>query len=140
MKQVAKRGFFHRKGRVGMKKRRSKTGSVRRFLLIFLLAESVGLWYIHSGLNVAPGRLDDALFVFQVSIFTTCLGIVASPFQSLFIAHEQFRFQMVVDIVNSFVRLGCILLLTLYDGSEALRLYSLVFSLTSLNTLGIYYF
>ena len=28
-------------------------------LLIFLLAESVGLWYIHSGLNVAPGRLDD---------------------------------------------------------------------------------
>ena len=39
-------------------------------LLIFLLAESVGLWYIHSGLNVAPGRLDDALFVFQVSIFT----------------------------------------------------------------------
>ena len=109
-------------------------------LLIFLLAESVGLWYIHSGLNVAPGRLDDALFVFQVSIFTTCLGIVASPFQSLFIAHEQFRFQMVVDIVNSFVRLGCILLLTLYDGPEALRLYSLVFSLTSLNTLGIYYF
>ena len=109
-------------------------------LLILLLAESVGLWYIHSGLNVAPGRLDDALFVFQVSIFTTCLGIVASPFQSLFIAHEQFRFQMVVDIVNSFVRLGCILLLTLYDGSEALRLYSLVFSLTSLNTLGIYYF
>ena len=109
-------------------------------LLIFLLAESVGLWYIHSGLNVAPGRLDDALFVFQVSIFTTCLGIVASPFQSLFIAHEQFRFQMVVDIVNSFVRLGCILLLTLYDGSEALRLYSLIFSLTSLNTLGIYYF
>lgn len=109
-------------------------------LLIFLLAESVGLWYIHSGLNVAPGRLNDALFVFQVSIFTTCLGIVASPFQSLFIAHEQFRFQMVVDIVNSFVRLGCILLLTLYDGSEALRLYSLIFSLTSLNTLGIYYF
>ena len=109
-------------------------------LLIFLLAESVGLWYIHSGLNVAPGRLDDALFVFQVSIFTTCLGIVASPFQSLFIAHEQFRFQMVVDVVNSFVRLGCILLLTLYDGSEALRLYSLIFSLTSLNTLGIYYF
>ena len=109
-------------------------------LLIFLLAESVGLWYIHSGLNVAPGRLADALFVFQVSIFTTCLGIVASPFQSLFIAHEQFRFQMVVDIVNSLVRLGCILLLTLYDGSEALRLYSLIFSLTSLNTLGIYYF
>ena len=100
----------------------------------------MGLWYIPSGLNVAPSRLDDALFVFQVSIFTTCLGIVASPFQSLFIAHEQFRFQMVVDIVNSFVRLGCILLLTLYDGPEALRLYSLVFSLTSLNTLGIYYF
>ena len=38
MKQVAKRGFFHRKGRVGMKKRRSKTGSVLLFLLIFLLA------------------------------------------------------------------------------------------------------
>ena len=53
MKQVAKRGFFHRKGRVGMKKRRSKTGSVLLFLLIFLLAAFI----VFTAVSALGGRL-----------------------------------------------------------------------------------
>ena len=109
-------------------------------LIILALAETIGLWYVHHHLNVEPGKLDDAVFVYQLSIFTACLGITNSPYQSLFNAHERFRFMAILDIVNSLVRLVCILLLTLYHGSQALRLYSLIFSLTTVNTFVVYHY
>lgn len=107
-------------------------------LLIFVLAETIGLWYISHKLNVAPGKLEDALFVYHVSILTACLGIINTPYQSLFLAHEQFRFQALLDIFNSLIRLGCILLLSFYEGDRALCLYSVIFSLTALISFIIY--
>lgn len=107
-------------------------------LIILALAESVGLWYVYHHLNVQEGKLDDAVFVYQVSVFTACLGIVNSPCQSLFSAHERFGFITVVDIVNSVIRLGGILMLSLYQGTYALRLYSVIFALTTVNTFIVY--
>lgn len=118
-------------------------------LIIFALAETVGLWYICNKLNVAPGKLDDAIFVYHVSMLTACLGIINSPYQSLFNAHERFKFTSILDIVNSFVRLGCILMLALVPegGSislftfqfSLLRLYSIIFALTTVNTFVIFH-
>ncbi len=56
-------------------------------LLLLVLLESIGLWYIHTHLNVPPGKEADALFVFQVSTLVACLGIANVPFQSLFTVH-----------------------------------------------------
>lgn len=108
-------------------------------LLILVLAETIGLWYVMNHLNVAEGKMDDAVFVYQISIVTACLGIVNNPYQSLFGAHERFRFMALLDIVNSFVRLGCILMLSLYHGPYALRLYSIIFSLTIANTFVVFH-
>ena len=106
--------------------------------MVLVLAESVGLWYVCHHLNVQPGKLGDAVFVYQVSIFTACLGIVNSPCQSLFSAHERFGFMASLDVINSVVRLGCILMLHLYHGVYALRLYSVIFALTTVNAFIVY--
>ena len=108
-------------------------------IIIFALAETIGLWYVYNRLNVEPGKLADAVFVYHISIITACLGIVNGPYQSLFAAHERFKFMAVMDIVNSLVRLGCILMLSLYHGDNALRVYSIIFSLTTANTFVVYH-
>ena len=108
-------------------------------IIIFALAETIGLWYVYNRLNVEPGKLADAVFVYHISIITACLGIVNGPYQSLFAAHERFKFMAVMDIVNSLVRLGCILMLSLYHGDYALRVYSIIFSLTTANTFVVYH-
>ena len=108
-------------------------------IIIFALAETIGLWYVYNRLNVEPGKLTDAVFVYHISIITACLGIVNGPYQSLFAAHERFKFMAVMDIVNSLVRLGCILMLSLYHGDNALRVYSIIFSLTTANTFVVYH-
>lgn len=118
--------------------------------IIFVLAETIGLLYICNKLNVEPGKLDDAIFVFQVSILTTCLGICNTPYSGMMNAHERFQFMAVFDIINSFVRLGCILLLSLVPqgGSislftfsfSLLRLYSIIFALTTVNSFVVYHY
>lgn len=107
---------------------------------IFVLAETLGLWYVEHHLNVQTGKEADAVFVFHVSIVTACLGIMNSPYQSLLAAHERFRFMAVIDIVNSVLRLVCLLLLSLYHGPYALRIYSIIFALTTANTFVVYHY
>lgn len=107
--------------------------------IVLLLAESIGLWYIYHHLNVEAGKLDDAVFVYQVSILTACLGIVNTPYQSLLTAHEKFGFLAMVDTANSLLRLACVVGLTLLP-EAGLRLYSLIFALTTATTFVAYHY
>ncbi|MBP5398133.1 MAG: hypothetical protein J6Y32_05865 [Bacteroidales bacterium] len=101
-------------------------------VLLFLILETLGLWYIHNGLNVPPGKEGDAMFVFQVSTFVACLGIANVPFQSLFNVHERFAVIAVVDIVNALVKLALVVGLLVCWQEGGLRLYALLMSVTTL--------
>ena len=63
----------------------NKIFNVNQFLhivlavIIFILTETIGLWYIYNKLVLPDGKLMDALFVYQVSVITICLGIVNEP-------------------------------------------------------------
>lgn len=107
-------------------------------IIIFMLAETIGIWYINNKLIVEPGKMGDAMFVYQIAIITSCLGIINEPYASLFNAFERFGFLATFDIINTFIRLGCIVLLQYYDGS-VLRLYAIIMSLTTVNTFFVYH-
>lgn len=94
-------------------------------LLILLIAETIGVWYINNILNVAEGKLGDAMFVFQVSTAVACLGIINIPYQSLIEANERFGISAIVDIVTTLIKLGLIIALLYYSGN-ALRFYALL--------------
>ena len=97
--------------------------------VILLLLESIGLWYIHTHLNVLPGKESDAMFVFQVSTIVACLAIANTPFQSLFTIHEQFGTVALVDIFNTLLKLGLVALLYLMQGHpDGLRIYAVMMS------------
>lgn len=108
-------------------------------LLVLLLAETAGLWYVNNILSVEAGKLADARFVFQISIVTTCLGIVNTPYVSLLSAYEEFKFISIVDIVNIFVKLILVVLLLFYKGNYALRLYSIIMCLTAINSFMVFH-
>ena len=100
--------------------------------LLLVILESVGIWYINTKLNVPPGKEADAMFVFQVSTVVACLGIANVPFSSLFNVHEKFGIMAIVDIVNTLVKLGMVLLLLLIkDSVWTLRIYAVMMSTTS---------
>ena len=108
-------------------------------LLILVISESFGVWYIENYLNVAPGKLDDAMFVFQVSIIVSCIGIINVPYSSLYNVHEKFLFPAMLDIFYTFLRLGLVIVLIYYKGN-ALRFYAVMMSLTTLSNFIIYHY
>ena len=94
-------------------------------LLIFFVVESVGVWYIHNMLNVADGKEDDAMFIFQTSTIIACLGIVNVPYQSLIEANEQFGKSALIDISTTLISFAFTIGLLYYSGN-ALRYYAIL--------------
>ena len=106
--------------------------------LLLVLFECFGVWYIINYLNVEPGKEADAMFVFQVSIITCCLGIMNVPYSSLYNVHEKFVFPTVITIVDALLKLASILALLYYPGNR-LRVYAFAMSIITFSDFVIYH-
>lgn len=108
-------------------------------ILILLISEVIGVWYIGNVLNVDPGKQGDAMFVFQVSIIVSCIGVTNTPFVSLFNSHENFLFSAIVNIGLLLLQLILVVLLLYYDGNK-LRVYALMMSISTLISFVVYHY
>ena len=94
-------------------------------VLLILLAETLGRFYIINYLNVPDGKVTDALFVFRFSICGTFFSIISIPYQGLITAQEKFFLRASIEVVRSLSRLGAVFLVIYYLGNR-LRLYSVL--------------
>lgn len=107
-------------------------------VLILIIAETLGIWYINNILNVEVGKQGDAMFVFQVSTIVACIGIINIPYQSLIEAYEKFGLSAIIDIITNTVRFALIIVLLFYNGN-ALRFYALLMCGVSLISFVLYH-
>jgi O-antigen/teichoic acid export membrane protein len=96
-------------------------------LIILVLAETIGVFYIINYLNVEPMKRSDAMFVFQVSTIVACVGIINAPYQGLLVAQEKFGTMAKVEISNTLLKLFLVLSLFLFK-NNILRVYSVYMS------------
>lgn len=107
-------------------------------IIIFIISETLGIWYINNLLNVAPGKIGDAMFVFQISIIVACIGIINTPYSSLYYIHENFLFPTILGLLFTILRLLFLIFLIHYDGN-CLRLYAIMMSFTTFASFMIYH-
>lgn len=95
-------------------------------LLFFVCAELIGLFYINNYLEVDANKLSDARFIYQISLFVACVGLINVPYQSLMIAKEKFLSISIIDIISkvTLLLLVCVLYSFKYEVNN-LRLYSI---------------
>lgn len=77
--------------------------------IIFLVAETIGLWYINNKLNIPSDRLIAANFVYQFSIITFVLEVITVPYNSVLTAYENFKAFAYFDILNNVLALLLVL-------------------------------
>ena len=58
-------------------------------LIIILLCESVGLWFLYNKLVIPYTRINAAFWTFQCSIISTAFIILSYPYNASIIAHEK---------------------------------------------------
>ena len=107
-------------------------------LFIVLLGSTVGEWYVNNHLNVLPEKLDDAKFVFRISILTTAISTMLIPYQGLVVAHEKFSLTAIVEIITQLVKL--LLVVTILQVvSDRLRMYSCIMLVNIVLSSVVYY-
>ena len=92
-------------------------------LTVFVLAETVGLWFLYHKLVIPEGRMDAALWVYQLSIIGTMVGITQVPYSATMISHEKMDIYAYVEIVNVVCKLLIVYLLLIWD-IDKLKLYA----------------
>lgn len=58
-------------------------------IIIALLAEAVGVWFVNNKMIIPEERLDAANWTFQFSILSFCTNIITVPHNAAVIAHER---------------------------------------------------
>jgi len=106
-------------------------------LFIFVLAETVGLWFLENKLVIDPERMNAARVVYQLSIISTMVGITQVPYNATIIAHERMNVYAYVEILNTCLKLGIVYLLVIGHWDK-LILYAVLILFVSIFTVAIY--
>lgn len=81
-------------------------------LLLFAVAESVGLWFLNTHLNIPAERMIAANWIYQASILMFMLGVYQVPYSASMIAHEDMDIFAYVDVGCSIARLAIVFMLS----------------------------
>jgi len=105
--------------------------------IIFLLAETIGLWFLTHKLVIPEDRMSAAHWVYQFSILSTMVSLTQVPYNAAIIAHEKMNVYAYVSIVEVVLKLIIVYLLVI-GGFDKLKIYAILVFLASLTIAMIY--
>lgn len=94
-------------------------------IIVVLLAETIGLWFLNTQMNIPIERMGAANWVYQFSILTICMSFIQVPYYASVIACEKMSFFAGIAIVEVALKLLVVFLLV-YIGFDKLKLYSIL--------------
>jgi len=111
-------------------------------LLVLIIAETLGLWFLQNKLVIPPEREYAAFWVFQLSIISFAIGVFFSPFDGAVRTHEKFDFYAKVSVFDVIMRLVIVYLLSLqpYDKLIMLSFFNICVSVIEKIIIYIYCF
>lgn len=106
-------------------------------LLVFVLAETVGLWFVLEKLVIPENRMTAAMVVYQCSVVSTMVMIMSFPYNADIIAHERMSAFAYISIFEAFANLGVVYLLCigLFD---KLALYAFLLLAVKVSVIVVY--
>lgn len=86
-------------------------------IVIFIVGETLGLWFMINKLNIPENREVAAFWVYQFSILTAMGSFISMPYNAAIIAHEKMSAFAYLTIIDAILKLLTALLLTIspYD-------------------------
>lgn len=107
--------------------------------IIIILAETVGLWFLHHKMTIPAERMYAANWIYQFSILSFCTNLIAIPYQAVIIAREKMHFYAFVGIMEALLNLTFALLLYFLEWNiDRLIVYGALMLLVHIITNGGY--
>ncbi len=108
-------------------------------ILIVIITEVFGLWYLHDKMVIPGERIAAAEWVFQFSILSFVFVILQAPYTAAVMAHERMGFYALINVLDAVLKLGIVFLLP-YLGIDKLVLYGILMAGISVINFAIYFF
>jgi len=94
-------------------------------LIILILGETIGLWFLNAQLVIPEDRMEVANFIYQFTIFTACIGVLQMPYMVAINAHERMKIYAYAGIAAAVFKL-CIALALGFAPIDKLKFYSVL--------------
>lgn len=96
-------------------------------ILVLVLAETIGLWFVNYKLNLPVDRMVAVNWVYQFSVFTFLLGIIQVPYDALIVAREKMDIYAYMSIIEVFLKLIIVYLLVIFSYDKLILYAGLLF-------------
>lgn len=94
-------------------------------IVILILAETVGLWFLSTQMKIPVERMSAAHWVYQLSILACMVSIISVPYNALIIAHEKMSAFAYISILDVVLKLLIVFLIS-NTSSDKLILYAVL--------------
>ena len=74
-------------------------------VLILILAETVGLWFLKNKMIIPEDRMVAAQWVYQFSVIACMVTVISVPYNALIIAHEKMGAFAFISLLDAFLKL-----------------------------------
>ncbi len=98
-------------------------------VVIFILAELIGGWFLREKLVIPPERMNAANWIFQLSVLSILLNIIQIPYYACIIAHEKMEIYAYIEILYAVFKLITVFLLIVI-GFDKLILLGIISSIS----------
>ena len=80
-------------------------------LLIAVLGEIIGIWFIYNKMTIPAERVSAAFWVLQCSLLSFCINLISVPYNACIIAHEKMSAFAYVSLLEVTLKLLVVYLL-----------------------------
>ena len=80
-------------------------------VLVLILGETVGLWFVNTYLVIPPERMQAANWVYQFAILSCICTLLNNPYMAMITAHERMNVYAYVGIIEAVLKLLIVYLL-----------------------------
>lgn len=75
-------------------------------ILTIALAETIGLWFLNTKMNIPEARIIAANYIYQFSVITCIFNFLTVPYNASIIAHERMTAFTYISIIEGMLKLA----------------------------------
>jgi O-antigen/teichoic acid export membrane protein len=94
-------------------------------VIIIILGETIGLWFVNNKLVIPADRMKVVQWIYHFAMLSFLLTMITTPYMAMIIAHEDMNIYAYMSIVEALLKLGVVFVLQTIS-LDKLKIYGIL--------------
>lgn len=99
-------------------------------LIVMLLGETIGLWFLNAKMNFPEGKMFAANILYQFTVFSVIVNFSQVPYNAAIIAHEKMSIYAYFEIIFVILKLAIVYVLLVTEDHRLILYAALILALS----------